>query len=83
VVDKYQGFRQTVAMIINEHVVGSGDGKLLRIGEAAHRLGVSPRTVWRMIADGQLTPVRFRRCTRLALAQIVSCLQGGGKVGGL
>jgi hypothetical protein len=34
-----------------------------------------------MIADKQLTPVRFRRCTRLSLVQVFSYLQGSGKVG--
>jgi excisionase family DNA binding protein len=55
----------------------------ISVKDAAVMLGISPRTVWRMIADGQLTPVRFRRCTRLSLAQILSYLQGGGKVGGV
>jgi excisionase family DNA binding protein len=56
---------------------------LVKVTEAAKLLGVSVRTVWRMIADGQLTPVRFRRCTRLLLSQILSFLQGNGKVVGL
>jgi excisionase family DNA binding protein len=53
------------------------------VKEAAVILKVSPRTVWRMIADGQLTACRFRRCTRLSLAQVVSYLQGDGKVSGI
>jgi hypothetical protein len=36
-----------------------------------------------MIAEGQLTVVRIRRCTRLSLAQVLSYLKGNGKVGGL
>lgn len=54
---------------------------LVKVTEAAKMLCVSPRTVWRMIAEGQLTPVRFRRCTRLALAQVLIFQQGGGKAG--
>jgi excisionase family DNA binding protein len=56
---------------------------LVGVKKAAAMLGVSPRTVWRMIADGQLRVVKFRRCTRLSLAQVMSYLQGNGKVGGL
>jgi hypothetical protein len=41
---------------------------------------ISSRTVWRMIADGQLTPCRFRRCTRLWLAQVLSYLKGNGRI---
>jgi excisionase family DNA binding protein len=53
----------------------------LRVKDAAAILKVSPRTVWRMIADGQLTASRFRRCTRVSLAQVLSYLKGGGKAG--
>jgi excisionase family DNA binding protein len=55
----------------------------LRVKEAAAILKVSPRTVWRMIADQQLTAYRFRRCTRLSLAQVLSYLKGNGKIGGV
>ena len=54
---------------------------LVKVTEAARMLGVSSRTVWRMIADGQLTVCRVRSCTRLSLAQVSSYLQGKGKVG--
>jgi excisionase family DNA binding protein len=56
---------------------------LVKVTEAANMLCVSPRTVWRMVAEGQLTPVRFRRCTRLFLSQVSSYQHGGGKVGGV
>jgi len=55
----------------------------LRVKEAAAILKISPRTVWRMIADGQLTAYRFRRCTRVLLSQVMSYLKGNGKVGGI
>jgi excisionase family DNA binding protein len=35
-------------------------GALLRIKDAACMLRVSPRTIWRMIAEHQLTAVRIR-----------------------
>jgi excisionase family DNA binding protein len=60
--------------------LASGE-KLLPVKQSAAMLGVSPRTVWRMIADGQLTPVRFRRCTRVAVSQLMVYLKGGNKVG--
>jgi excisionase family DNA binding protein len=54
----------------------------LRIKEGAAILKVSPRTIWRMIADGQLMAIRFRHCTRLSKSQVLSLLNGNGKVGG-
>jgi excisionase family DNA binding protein len=39
--------------------------ELITVKQAAVRLGVSPRTVWRMIADGQLKAVHVRGCTRV------------------
>lgn len=60
----------------------SGEG-LIKVNEAAKLLCVSPRTIWRMIADDQLTPSRIRRCTRLSLAQVLGYLNGNGKVGGI
>ena len=50
---------------------------------AAAMLGVSERTIWRMIADGQLAAVRFRHCTRISMEQIQNILKGGGKAGAL
>jgi excisionase family DNA binding protein len=55
----------------------------LRVKEAAKILNISQRTVWRMIADGQLTASRIRRCTRLLRSQVLGYLKGNGKVGGV
>jgi len=57
-----------------------GGDRLVCVKEAAAKLSVSVRTVWRMISDGQLEAVRFRRCTRLSLAQISKYLQSGGRL---
>jgi excisionase family DNA binding protein len=53
----------------------------LRIKDAAAILKVSQRTIWRMIADGQLTASRFRGCTRLLRSQVMGYLKGSGKAG--
>lgn len=55
--------------------------KLLPVKQAAVMLGVSVRTVWRMIADSQLTAVRIRGCTRVAVSQLAALVKGGNKVG--
>jgi excisionase family DNA binding protein len=49
--------------------------KAVTVKAAAELLGVSVRTVWRMIADGQLHAVRVRRCTRLAVAEVLGYLE--------
>ena len=66
-------------MTHDEHMEKTDAGKLIRVDEAAGRLAVSKRTIWRMIADGQLTPVRIRSCTRLLQAQVARFLPPNGK----
>lgn len=41
------------------------NAELISVKRAAARLGVSARTVWRIIADGQLKVVHIRGCTRV------------------
>ena len=65
----------------NEETKNQSEGALLRVKRAAELLDVSPRTVWRMIAEGQLKSVRFRHCTRISSVEVLTLLHGG-KVGG-
>jgi excisionase family DNA binding protein len=50
--------------------------KLLSIAEAAKRLSISVRSVWRLIAAAQLpVPVKIGRCSRLCASDIEAYLQ--------
>jgi len=49
------------------------------VKKAATILGVSTRTIWRMIAAGELSAIHIRGCTRLLLAQVLGYLNGNGK----
>ena len=53
---------------------GESEQRLLRVSEAAAMLGVSQRTIWRMIADGQLIAVHIRGCTRVLRAEAMRIL---------
>lgn len=55
--------------------------KAVSVKAAADLLGVSARTVWRMIADGQLHAIRVRRCTRLAVAEVLGYLERSKQTG--
>jgi excisionase family DNA binding protein len=57
------------------------DASLVRVKRAAAMLGVSPRTVWRMIADQQLKAVHVRRCTCVLASELKQFFQGGNNVG--
>jgi excisionase family DNA binding protein len=59
------------------------DSEFIRVKDAAAMGKTSPRTIWRSIADGQLTAYRFRRCTRLLRSQVMNYFKGNGKVGGV
>ena len=56
-------------------------GGLLRISEAALVLGVSQRTVWRMVAEGQLKAVHVRGCTRIYRSSLDEYLKKNERVG--
>ena len=47
-----------------------GSERLLRVRDAAARLTVNPRTIWRMIADKELQVVHIRGCTRVYLSSV-------------
>jgi excisionase family DNA binding protein len=68
---------------MNEEVESEQIGEFMRVNEAAAMWKVSPRTVWRMIAEGQLRAYRLRRCTRLLRSEVAGYLNGNGKVGGV
>ena len=57
--------------------------KLLRVKEAAAMLAVSPRTVWRMIADGELKMVHIRGCARVYLGSVEKYVKQSVQVGGV
>jgi excisionase family DNA binding protein len=57
----------------------NGEG-LVTVRQAAEMLAVSPRTIWRMIADGQLRVVRLRGCTRLVFGEVSRFVKNGGAV---
>jgi excisionase family DNA binding protein len=51
---------------------GGSDGGIqwLSTAEAAHRLGITPRTLYRFIDEGQLAAYRFGRVIRLQTADV-------------
>lgn len=54
--------------------------RLVTVSEAAEKLRVSTRTVWRMIADGQLKAVHIRGCTRVYLQSVEEFLKQSEQV---
>jgi excisionase family DNA binding protein len=50
---------------------------LVRVKRAASLLGVSPRTVWRMISENQIKVVHVRRCTYVLLSDLMRLVHGG------
>jgi excisionase family DNA binding protein len=51
--------------------------RLLRVPEVASILQVSPRTVWRWIAEGQLPMLRLKRAVRIRQHDLDRLLQTG------
>lgn len=52
---------------------------MLRVSAVAKRLDVTPRYVWRLIAERKLAAVKLGpRCTRVALSEVTRFLTGGG-----
>jgi excisionase family DNA binding protein len=64
--------------VLSETAVAWRGGKaLVSVHVAANMLAVSDRTVWRMIADGELQAVRVRGCTRLRMEEILNYSETG------
>jgi len=77
-----RNIKQRSAEKVNEENSSPGlDDEFLRVKEAAAIAKLSPRTVWRMIADRELTAYRFRRCTRVLRSQVMGCVKANGKIG--
>lgn len=55
------------------------EDRLLRVGEAADRLAVAPRTVRRMIDDNELPAVRIRGSVRLRASDLDALIAGDAK----
>jgi excisionase family DNA binding protein len=49
---------------------GSHDVEWLGTAEAARRLGITPRTLYRLIDEGQLPAYKFGRVIRLRVADV-------------
>lgn len=60
------------AALVGDGKNNESHGGFVRVKQAAALLGVSPRTVWRMLADGQLKKICVRGCTCLLLAEVVN-----------
>jgi excisionase family DNA binding protein len=53
--------------------------RLWTVKEAAAALGVSVRTIWRLVSTAQLEVVRIgRRCVRIPAASVDALIQRGG-----
>jgi excisionase family DNA binding protein len=50
-------------------------GRLLTISEAAERLRVSRATIYRLVEDGELRPIRPRRHARIAEADLEALIE--------
>ena len=57
---------------------GTATKLLLSVAEAAHALAISERTVWRLLASGDLQQVRCGRCSRVLAASIEAFIAKGG-----
>jgi excisionase family DNA binding protein len=59
-----------MAQLRAEDAEGSPDATWLSTQEAARRLGVTPRTLYRFIDQGELTAYRLGRVIRLKLSDV-------------
>lgn len=61
---------------IDKHPTESTEEQLFSVASAARRLGISKRTVRRMIADGRINHIRLGRCVRIAAAELNRIVKG-------
>jgi excisionase family DNA binding protein len=54
----------------DQPVVSSGEVRWLSTREAAHHLGITTRTLYRLIDSGQIPAYRFGRVIRLKTAEV-------------
>lgn len=52
--------------------------RLLTVGEAAYALNIGKRSLWRLIASGELPSVRIGRSVRVPIEGIDRLIQRGG-----
>lgn len=57
------------------HGVDTADIEWLNTAESARRLGVTPRTLYRFIDDGQLPAYRFGRVIRLKESEVADFIE--------
>jgi excisionase family DNA binding protein len=55
--------------------ITNSDSNLVRLKVAAHRLGVSKRTLYRIIAEGELRLVHIRNCSCLKEGDLVAYVE--------
>jgi len=61
-----------IRQLVQELLDSSKSDRLLTIEATAERLSVSTRTVYRLVADGKLGPVKVRGCTRLRESSVAA-----------
>ena len=57
---------------------GSPSRRLWSVKETADALGVSTRTIWRLIAQSELEVARIGRCVRIVAASADALVERGG-----
>jgi excisionase family DNA binding protein len=58
------------ATVSEQPIVSSGEVRWLSTREAAHHLGITTRTLYRLIDSGQIPAYRFGRVIRLKAAEV-------------
>jgi excisionase family DNA binding protein len=64
--------------IVSKNPDPSPARRLWTIKETASALGVSPRTVWRLVGTGALKSTRLGRCVRVVANSVDELIERGG-----